>query len=276
LWGLYCCPDIDLVLHASAGQIDPYRRAASNGGSYECFETIRKLGMPSWLRISDRDLATHLVRSHILRDGGTLEDATGQLAERFGLGITLMPPTNDPVRTTVVTPAAEMGGLQYMASPERFTDASGVSYRGAEKARAIPTAIESILGAERIILAPADPLFGLGPILAVPDLRQALARTRAGVIAVSPLIGSQPVRGGDYPLMNTSGETGAKVVRLAEHLKGLVDCMVIHTSDVSALDAVRAKGIDAWVDNVVLESREEAARLAARLLFSERVVTRMR
>lgn len=276
LWGLYCCPDIDLVLHAFSGQIDPYRRAPANGVSYECFETIRKLGMPSWLRIADRDLATHLVRSQILRGGGTLEEATRHLTDRFGLGIRLLPPTNDPVRTMVLRPEAEIGGLEYLAGPDRFPDASGVSYRGADKARALPAVVESILGAERVILAPADPLFGLGPILAVGDLRQALMRTRAAVIAVSPLIGSQPARGGDYPLMNTSGDTGAKVVRLAEHLKGMVDCMVLHTSDVQALAAVRAMGMDGWVDNVVLDNREEAARLAGRLVFAGRAVARMR
>jgi LPPG:FO 2-phospho-L-lactate transferase len=274
VWGLYCCPDIDLVLHGMAGQVDPYRRDRPNGASFECFETIRKLGMPSWLRICDRDLATHLVRSDILRSGANLEDATSRLAERFGLGVRLMPPTNDPVRTTVQTAEGVLGGLEYAARGRSAPEAASIRYEGAGEARALPRVLDSILEADRVILAPADPVLGIGPILALQDVRKALARTRAGVVAISPFVGSQPARGKDGLAPHTSD--AAFPVRFAERLLGLVDSLVVHTSDLPLLEAIRAAGIDAWTDNILMNSREDARRLAGRVAFPERAVARKR
>lgn len=277
IWGLYCCPDIDLVLHASAGQLDPFRSERINGtqSSYECFETIRMLGVPSWLRICDRDLATHLVRSEMLRAGAPLEEVTRQMAERFGLGVKLMPATNDRLRTRVETPEGTLPGLQYScAQRERGLEASAVAYDGAEEARAASGVVDSILGADRVILAPSDPVLGLGPMLAVPELRSALARTRAGVVAISPFVGSQPARGSHHRSAAGTGEPPS--VRLAERLRGLVDGFVLHTTDVDAVETVRSLGLEAWVDHIVLNTRDEGRRLAGRVAFEGREIVRKR
>ena len=275
LWGLYCCPDIDVVLHTLAGQEDPYRVETGRGTSFECFETIRKLGMPSWFRIPDRDLATHLVRTEMLRSGACLEEATRQLADRFGLGVELIPASNDPVRTKVHTPDGALHGLQYASQRESPPPVTGASYEGADAARAPERAVRSILEADRVILAPGHPVLGIGAILAIPDIRNALARTRAGVVAISPLVGSKPVGEDGAGLLNDAG-TPSAAAGLAGHLRGIIDSLVIHTSDLPALDAVRATGVDAWADNVLLNNREVARKLAGRVANSEKAVARKR
>lgn len=277
IWGLYCCPDIDLVLHASAGQLDPFRPEPTNGTgpSYECFETIRMLGVPSWLRICDRDLATHLVRSEMLRAGAPLGEVTRQMADRFGLGVRLMPATNDRLRTRVETREGTLPGLQYSrARRDRGLEASAVAYDGAGDSRAAPGVVDSILGADRVILAPSDPVLGLGPMLAVPELRSALARTRAGVVAISPFVGSQPARGPRH--RSAVGSEEPPSVRLAGRLKGLVDGFVLDTTDIAAVETVRSLGLDAWVDHILMNTRDEGRRLAGRVAFGGREIVRKR
>jgi LPPG:FO 2-phospho-L-lactate transferase len=276
LWGLYCCPDIDLVLHSASGQFDPYRGEGANGVTYQCFDTIRKLGMPGSLRICDRDLATQLVRSDLMRHGASLADATLQLADRFGLGVRLMPPTNERVSTTIHTSGGSLGGIEYRTHGANGSQVTGVSYEGAESAHAADGVVASILEADRVLIAPADPILGIGPMLAVADLRNALARTRAGVVAISPLIGTLPARGESHPLLDSMGDVRAPVVRLAERLRGLIDTLVIHTTDLPVLEAVRATGVDAWADNILIHNQDDARRLAGRLAFLERAVARKR
>jgi LPPG:FO 2-phospho-L-lactate transferase len=153
---------------------------------------------------------------------------------------------------------------------------TGVSYEGAESAHAADGVVASILEADRVLIAPADPTLGIGPMLAVADLRNALARTRAGVVAISPLIGTLPARGESHPLLDSMGDVRAPVVRLAERLRGLIDTLVIHTTDLPVLEAVRATGVDAWADNILIHNQDDARRLAGRLAFLERAVARKR
>ena len=271
-WGLYCCPDIDLVLYTLAGELDPYRTSADPVETYGCFEAIRKLGLPASVPISDRELATHLMRTEILGGGASLEAATEQLAERFGIGPVLMPVSNDPIRTMVDTPASgSLKVAEYLARAREPGDTMEVHHEGANEARPLDRAIRSILEADRVILAPADPRYGLGALLSMSEIRGALTRTPASVVAISPIIGSQPARG--------SGERSAEpdsLIRFARELRGIVDSLVIHTTDLPYVEQVRESGTDAWVDNILINSRDDAIRLAGRIVFPDRLVARKR
>lgn len=276
IWGLYCCPDIDIVLHTVGGERDPFREANGVGDHFECFDMTRKLGMPAWLPIPDRDLATHLLRTELLRSGATLETATARLGERFGMGARLMPLTNDPIRTTIHTAEGSVGVLEYRARYAALSRPTGVAYEGAATAKPCEQAVESILGAERVVIAPSDPRFGIGALLSLPDIRNALVRTRAGVVAICPMIGSQPARGEIAIPEQAESQSVSGAVRFAEGLRGIVDSLVIHTTDLPVLDTVRATGVDAWADNILMDSRKAAGRLAARVTFADRLVARKR
>jgi LPPG:FO 2-phospho-L-lactate transferase len=276
-FGLHISPDIDTVLHALAGELDPARGWSRTAEAHHFQTTARKLGMRFDVPIDDRGLATHVLRTHLLAEGRSLEEATRILADRFGIGVAIIPATNDPVRTSVVTDGGDMSVREYYAGEAH---ASAVRYDGAEQSQSSATAIDAILTASRVILAPADPVRGMSALLALPGIRKALADTRAPVIGVSPLAGSQPVdaaRNGTFQprlegLMTAAGFEAASVPALVTRFRPFMGQFVMHTTDLGLLDGLRETGIGVWVENIVMGGSEDAARLARRLVNEERRV----
>jgi LPPG:FO 2-phospho-L-lactate transferase len=276
LWGLYITPDIDSILYALAGELDPNRGWGRRDETFRCLETIKKLGMPSWFRVGDRDLATHLVRSDSLRQGLDLTQVTALLADRFGIGAVIMPVSDSPVRTRIQTPEASLTFQEYFVREKFSSEVRGVSYEGAEMARATTQVVDSIMNASRIVVAPSNPVTSIGAILAVPGIRDALARTQAAVVAISPVIGSQPVSGPAGILMQATGSDEVSARAVAERYRDFLDQIVIHTTDLPHLDAVRDSGVGVWVENILINSVDDATRLARRVTNEDRPLTRKR
>lgn len=273
VWGLHISPDIDYILNALAGELDS-GKSWERGQTYQCYSACRKLGLRARVRVGDRDLATHLLRTELLRAGRTLDQATSDLAARFGLGLTIRPATNDRLRTRVATPSGACSVAEFYGS--EALEAVGVDYEGSESAAATTGVLESIMTASRVILAPADPVRSLDAILAVPGIRDALVRTEAGVVAVSPVVGSQSIIDGSARLDDLLRVTGSDTVSarsFAERYKDFLDHVVIHTSDLPELDSVRATGLGVWVENILVSAAEDAARLAQRVTNEQRAVT---
>ncbi len=274
VWELHVSPDIDSIIYALSGELDANRGWGRRDETFRCLDTMRKLGKPSWFRIGDRDMATHLVRSQLLRSGATLQVATAELADRFGLGVRLLPATNDPVRTEIHTPEATLAFQEYFVREQSAPEVTGVSYSGAETSKPADGVTESILGASRIVIAPSNPVTSIGAILAVPGIRDALVRTEAGVVAVSPIIGSQPVSGPAGILMRATGSAVVSAQAVAERYRDFLDSIVIHTSDMPQLDGVRSVGVSVWVENILINSADDSARLARRVTNEDRSVAR--
>ncbi len=274
VWGLRVSPDIDGILYALAGELDPHRGWERPNKTYNCQDTIRKLGMPSKLRIGDHELATHLVRSNLLAGGSKLEDVTAELADRFGIGTRIMPATNDPIRTRIHNSEGTWSLEEYLARDEKTATVTGISYEGANDAVAPESVITSILEASRVILAPSDPVLSIGAILSVPGIRDALARSEAGVVAISPVIGSQPVSGDTGDLMIATGSGEVSVRDVAERYRDFLNDIVIHTTDLGSLDGLREIGIGVWMENILINNAEDATRLARRVANQERAITR--
>ena len=274
VWGLHVSPDIDCVLHALAGELNPAKDWNRTGQTFECYRTARRLGLKSKSKIGDRDLATHLLRTSLLRSGRSLEETTGEIADRFGLGLKIMPATNDSVRTIVETPDGDMRVADFYE--QNSVEATGIRYEGADVAKPAEDVIDSILSATRVIVAPADPIRSTGAILAIPSIRAALVRSKAGVVAVSPIVGSQPVRGpgvGLEKLMRVTGSDTISVHTFADRYRDFLNQLVIHTTDLSLLDEVRETGLGVWVENIVMSSSDDATRLAGRVVNEERSVS---
>lgn len=273
VWGLRVCPDIDRILYALAGELDPNRDWGRRGETFHCQNMIRKLGMPAATRIGDHDLATHLVRSSLSSAGASLEEVTSELADRFGLGALIMPASNDPVRTRIHTSEEMLTIPEYFSREER-PEVTGVRYEGSDTARAPERVIASILEASRVILAPSEPVLSIGAILAVSGVRDALTKTEAGVVAISPVVGSQPVSGLGGELMTATGSTEVSARAVAERYKDFLDHIVIHTTDLPVSDAVREVGVGVWVENIFMNNIDDASRLAGRVANEERAVSR--
>ncbi len=276
LWGLHISPDIDRILYSLAGEVDPYRGWDRPNETYNCQDTIRKLGVLSRARIGDHEMATQLLRSNLLNGRAKLEEVTSELADRFGIGTRILPASNDRVRSRIHHPEGTWSLEEYLARNEGWNAVIGVSYEGADTAVAPESVIASILEASRVILAPSDPVLSIGPILAVSGIRDALSRTQAGVVAISPVVGSQAVAGGAGQLMTVTGSSEVSARGIAERYQSFLGDIVIHTTDLGSLEAIRDLGVGVWMENILINNLADATRLASRVTNPERSVTRPR
>jgi LPPG:FO 2-phospho-L-lactate transferase len=228
--GLLVCPDPDLVTYWLAGQIDEERGWGIRDDSFTVHERLEQLGAPGWFSLSDRDLATCLYRTHFLAEGGTLTAAQAQIARALGVEASVLPMTDHPVRTQILTPSGRRGLQEFLILDHGEAPIEGVELDGI--AGAVPTreVLAAIAAAEAIVIGPSNPVISIGPILAVPGMREAIAAASAPVIAVSPLVAGHAVKGPTDAFLAALGrpQTGAGVASLYE---GLIDAIVIDPED---------------------------------------------
>jgi LPPG:FO 2-phospho-L-lactate transferase len=235
--GMHVSPDLDSVLYALAGLSDEQRGWGRADESWAALGTIAALGGETWFLLGDRDLGLHLVRTQALRDGESLSSVTRRVTRQLGVEATLIPATDDRLRTFVATPAGELSFQEWFVARAHRDEVDGVRFEGADAARPAPGVLESLARADLILLAPSNPYVSLGPILAVPEIRAALERRRVPAVAVSPLIGGRAVKGpADRMLMRLAGGTSPRQVALC--YKGLIDALVIDESDAHDVDGL--------------------------------------
>jgi LPPG:FO 2-phospho-L-lactate transferase len=228
--GLLVCPDPDLVTYWLAAQVDEERGWGIRDDTFTVHERLEQLGAPGWFSLSDRDLATCLYRTHFLAEGGTLTAAQAQIARALGVEASVLPMTDHRVRTQILTPAGRRGLQEFLILDHGEAPIAGVELDGI--AGAVPTreVLAAIAAAETIVIGPSNPVISIGPILAVPGMREAIAAASAPVIAVSPLIAGRAVKGPTEAFLAALGrpQTGAGVASLYE---GLLDAIVIDPDD---------------------------------------------
>jgi len=228
--GLHVSPDLDSILYALAGLGDEERGWGRRDETWNALETVETLGGETWFQLGDRDLGLHLVRTLALRAGEPLSVVTRRLASSFGVGATLLPPTDDPLRTWVDTAAGEFSFQQWYVGRGHRDEVTDVRYEGAPDARAAPGVVEALELADLIAIAPSNPYLSIGPILAVDGIRSALQRRRAPAVAVSPLISGLTVKGpADAMLARFAG--GTSPAHVAGCYEGLIDALVLDEAD---------------------------------------------
>ena len=260
--GLHVSPDLDSVLYALAGLADEERGWGRAEESWNALATVATLGGEAWFRLGDRDLGLHLVRSALLAEGATLSQVTATLAAAFGLQASLIPATDDPLRTFIETPAGTFPFQEWFVARGHADPVDAVHYAGAPEARPAPGVVESIEAAELIVITPSNPYVSILPTLAVEEVRLALERRRAPCVAVSPLIGGRAVKGpADAMLTRLAGATTPAAV--AACYSGLIDRLVVDAAD--AADAADA-GVATVITNTLMADREARLRLAETVL----------
>jgi len=230
LLGVHVSPDPDLVTYWLSGEIDAERGWGIEGDTFTVFERLGRLGAPSWFGLSDRDLATCLYRREFMAEGGRLTDAQAQIARALGVRAAVLPMSDEPVRTVVRTAAGPRGLQEYLIVDGGEPEVLGVELDGIAEARPTPEALSAIAAAEVIVLGPSNPVISIGPILAIPGMREAIAAARAPVVAVSPFVAGKVVKGPTERFMAATGRpsTAAGVASLYE---GLIDGMVVDEGD---------------------------------------------
>ena len=273
-WGLHVSPDLDSVMYALAGDLSRDRGWGVDGDTFECLGRMKRLRADAWFQLGDRDLATHLRRTELLAAGATLSKATAEIAGALGVRSRLLPMSDDRVETRVLTDHGELSFQEYFVRDRWQPRARAVLFCGAESATAAPGVIEAIRTAEAVFVAPSNPITSIGPILAVPGIRQALCERHAPVIAVSPIVGDRAVSGPAADLMRSSQLAGS-CVGIAECYKDFLDLLIIDHADRERVADVEATGVQARVAATIMTSEDEKLGLArAALAAAEQRLTR--
>jgi LPPG:FO 2-phospho-L-lactate transferase len=263
--GLHVAPDLDTVLYTLAGRAHPVHGWGLRGETFACLDALRDLGEPTWFRLGDRDLATHLVRTRRLRAGWRLSRVTRALAAVHAVAVRLLPMTDDRVRTFVHTERGRLPFQTYLVRHRGRGRVRRIEVAGAARARPAPGVLDAFRHADAIVLAPSNPLVSIGPILAVPEIRRALARRRAPAAAISPLVGGRPLRGPLHRMLRGLGhEVSPRGV--ARLYRGLIDVFVLDRVDARWAPAIEALGMRAVVTDTVMGTPSRARRLAAAVL----------
>jgi len=228
--GVHVSPDPDLVTYWLSGEIDETRGWGIRDDGFVAFERLQRLGAPSWFGLSDRDLAACLYRRQFLDEGGRPTDAQAQIARGLGVGARVLPMADTPVRTQVITPAATRALQEYLIIDEGTPAVEGVQLEGIEAAEPTPEVLEAIRLAEVIVLGPSNPVISIGPILAVPGMREAIAASPAPVVAVSPYVAGEVVKGPTDRFMEGIGRP-TTATGVASLYAGLIDAMVVDEGD---------------------------------------------
>jgi len=259
--GLLVCPDLDTILYTLAGLADPVQGWGVAGDTHTAMAMLERYGEETWFRVGDADLATHLRRAQLMREGASLTDATAAMAAALGLPSRLRPATNDRLRTIVQTDDGELDFQTYFVRRRQSDDVRALRFDGADDARPTTLALGAIADAQLLVIGPSNPLVSIGPILAIPGMREAVAAATTAKIGVSGIVAGRAIRGpADRMLASLGHEPTARGV--AALYAGLIDRFVIDEADAALGPAIEELGIAVSVLPTVMRSDDDRAQLA--------------
>jgi LPPG:FO 2-phospho-L-lactate transferase len=259
--GLHISPDLDTVTYTLSSLSDPKRGWGIRGDSFRCLEALGRLGADTWFQLGDQDLATHLYRTQRLRQGAKLSDITGEITVALGVRSRIVPMSDDRVQTRVCTPTGEVEFQTYFVKRRARDKVIDLRFEGASEARPAPGVLEAIAGAEAMILCPSNPFISIGPILAVPGIREALQRKRDRVLAISPIVGGRALKGPAAHMMKSMRLRPA-AVEVARLYADLVNTFVLDEVDRKQAVTVEKLGMRPVVTNTVMHGLRERKSLA--------------
>jgi LPPG:FO 2-phospho-L-lactate transferase len=264
-WGLYVSPDIDSITYVLSGLLSRERGWGVKGDTFLCLQAMGQLGEPTWFHTGDRDLAVHLLRSRLLAEGKTLSEATTTICEKLGVRARILPMSDSRVETRVDTPSGELNFEEYFVQRWYQDPVNSVRFAGASDAEPAPGVIEAIVSADAVLIAPSNPITSIGPILAVPGIRDALVRARGKVAAVSPIIGNAAVAGPAGILMAAQG-LPCSIAGVAKCYEDFLDLLVCDTRDARAAETLRRNGLRVQCAQTLMRTAEDRAALAQTVL----------
>ena len=263
--GLHVSPDVDTVLYTLAGVVDRGRGWGIGGDTFACLDSLSSFGLETWFRLGDRDLATHLVRTARLRGGAVLSTAIEELRRSLGVRSRILPMSNDAARTRLRTASGVLRFQEYFVKLRQEPEVLEADFSEASRSRPAPGVLEAIAESDGVIVAPSNPILSIGPILAVPGIREALCATPSRVAAVSPIVGGRALKGPAARNLASLG-LGASAASVAELYKDFLDVFVLDQQDIALRQEVERKGMAAIVTQTVMSSPETRRALAHTVL----------
>ncbi|MGO8805808.1 MAG: 2-phospho-L-lactate transferase [Candidatus Bathyarchaeia archaeon] len=267
MFGLHISPDIDIVSYTLAGVVDEEKGWGFRGDTFQCLESLRKMGLETWFGIGDKDFATHIYRTDLLRKGFTLSKVTEEISRHLGLKANIVPMTNDKFETWIRIEEGLIHFEEYFVKRQAKDQVLGVEFVGSAKAKTSRQTVDSIMNAEMIVICPSNPIVSIGSILSVEGIRDALRKTNAKIVGISPIVDGAPIKGPADKLMRALGfEVSAFSV--AKLYADFVDAFVIDTRDVDEKQRIEKLGINVTVTNTLMTCLEDKVRLAKSVLES--------
>jgi LPPG:FO 2-phospho-L-lactate transferase len=259
--GLHISPDLDTVVYTLAGLYNRQHGWGLEGETFHCLAALQRLGAETWFQLGDKDLATNIFRTARLRAGQPLSTVTRAIAKALGLRATVVPMSDQRVRTLIQTGNGRLDFQTYFVRMRARPTVLAVRFQGAAQARPAPGVLNAIRRADGIVFCPSNPIISIDPILAVPGMRRALERRRARAVAISPIVGGRALKGPAARMMRSLG-ISVSAVGVAELYRGLVDVFVLDRVDAKLAGRVEALGMRAVVTNTIMSSLAAKKALA--------------
>ncbi|HEY4001538.1 MAG TPA: 2-phospho-L-lactate transferase [Candidatus Xenobia bacterium] len=273
--GLDICPDLDTVMYTLAGLAHPVHGWGIENDTAHAMSMLERYHGTTWFQLTDRDIGTHLYRTDRLRQGHRLTDITTDMARCLGITAHLLPMADTRVATRVLTPVGELSFQDYFVRRRHQDKVLSIRWDGLDEAVPTPDVMHAVREAQAIVLCPSNPMVSIGPILALPALRETLRRRHVPRLAVSPIIGGQALKGpADQMLVSLGHESSA--LGVAKLYADILDAFVMDRADAALKPAVEALGLRVLVTDTIMRDRTDRLRLAREILEFARTVPQPR
>jgi len=254
LYGLYICPDIDTIVYGLADLLDQERGWGIKKDTFNFLRQMEVFGEETWFRIGDRDAATNLIRTNMLKNGKNLSDITKWMCEKFAVAANIIPVTDNSIETRITTNKGVLHLQEYWVKHRGKDPIEGIQYIGAEKARPNPEAVNAIHDADMVILAPGNPLTSIGPMLQIKGIRKELSKIKKKVVAVSPLIGDDSISGPAAKYMQAAG-IESNAYGLAKMYSDVCANIVVDTKDKMLVKKIQSLDIKVYETKITMKNK---------------------
>ena len=265
LYGMYICPDIDTITYGLADLLDHDKGWGIKKDTFGFLRQMEIFGEETWFRIGDRDTATHLTRTNMLKNGKSLSHITKWMCEKLSIEVKLIPVTDNAIETRIITKKGEMHLQEFWVKHRGMDPVEGIEYQGADKARPNPDAVNAIHDSSLVVIAPGNPLTSIGPILAIKGIRKELAKKKNKVVAISPIIGNSSISGPAGKYMEAAGME-VSALGIAKMYAHVCSNLVIDTKDRMQTKEIEALNINVHQTKIRMTNKQSEDVLAASIL----------
>lgn len=261
LYGLHISPDPDIIVYTLAGIVDEQKGWGIRGDTFSCLNFLKRYDVETWFNVGDKDLATHIYRTILLKNGATLDKVTKKIAKAFGLEAKILPMTNGKIIPQIITKTGKSHFEEYLVKSQAKDPVLNVLFEGRELADPAPGVLESLEETDGIIVCPSNPIVSIGPILAVKEVRKTLRETRSKIVAISPIVGGATIKGPADKLMRGLGHE-VSAYGVAFLYRDFLDAFIMDETDTAYKSRVEKLGIRAVTTNTIMRTPQDKVKLA--------------
>jgi len=265
LYGMYICPDIDTITYGLADLLDHDKGWGIKKDTFGFLRQMEIFGEETWFRIGDRDTATHLTRTNMLKNGKSLSYITKWMCEKLSIEIKIVPVTDNTIETRIITDRGDLHLQEFWVKHRGLDEVKGIEYQGAEKVRPNPDAMNAIHDSNLIVIAPGNPLTSIGPMLAIKGIRKELAKKKTKVVAISPIIGNSAISGPTGKYMEAAG-IEVSALGVAKMYADVCSNIIIDTKDHALTKKIEALNINVHETKIKMTTKQSEDALAASII----------